>query len=42
MEKKEPYATQEEFNKRIIHFGGVPVLEPYSGIEAHIVSDLPR
>ncbi len=38
MEKKEPYATQEEFKKHIIRYHDVPTFEPHSGVKAHIVS----
>ncbi len=38
MEKKEPYATQEEYNNRIIHFDDIPAIEPHPGLEMQIVS----
>ena len=38
MEKKEPYASQEEFSKRVTHYADVPVVELGSGVKAHIVS----
>ena len=38
MEKKEPYASQEEYGKYITHYPDVPALELVHGIQAHIVS----
>ena len=38
MEKKEPYASQEEFSKRVTHYADVPVVELGPGAKAHIVS----
>jgi len=38
LEKKEPYASQEEFSKRVTHYADVPVVELGSGVKAHIVS----
>ncbi len=38
MEKKEPYASQEEFNKRVIHYPDVPLVELAPGSKSHIVS----
>ncbi len=38
MERKEPYATQEEFNKRIVHYRDVPLIELVPGLKSHIVS----
>ena len=38
MEKKEPYATQEEFNRRVIHYPDVPLADLVPGIKAHIIS----
>ena len=38
MERKEPYATQEDFNSRIIHYDDIPVIEPHLGLKMHIVS----
>ncbi len=38
MEKKEPYATQEECNKRIIHYEDTTTFETFPGVKAHIVS----
>jgi len=38
MERKEPYATQEEFNKRIIRYRDIPAVELVPDIKAHILS----
>lgn len=38
MEKKEPYATKEEFKKRIVHYADVPPLELFPDMKSHIVS----
>lgn len=38
MERKEPYATQEEFNKRVIRYRDVPALELAPGAKSYIVS----
>ena len=38
MEKKEPYATQEEYSKYVIHYTDVPTLELAPGIKTHIIS----
>jgi len=38
MEKKEPYASQEEFNRRVIHYSDVPSVELVPGSNSHIVS----
>jgi len=38
MEKKEPYATQEEFNKCVIRYRDIPLLELSPGIKVHLVS----
>jgi len=38
MERKEPYATQEEFNKRVIRYRDVPAIELRPGAKSHIVS----
>ena len=38
MERKEPYATQEEFNKRIIRYRDIPGVELVPNIKAHILS----
>ncbi len=38
MERKEPYATQEEFNKRVVRYRDVPLIELGPGIKLHLVS----
>jgi len=38
MERKEPYATQEEFNKRVIRYRDVPPIDLAPGIKCHLVS----
>jgi len=38
MEKKEPYASQEECNKRIIHYEDITAFNPHPSVKAHIVS----
>ena len=38
MERKEPYATQEEFNQRVIRYRDVPAIELRPGSKSHIVS----
>lgn len=38
MEKKEPYASQEELGQRVTHYADVPVVELGPGVMAHIVS----
>ena len=38
MERKESYATQEEYKKRVIHYRDVPPIEPAPGAKSHIVS----
>ena len=38
MEKKEPYASQEELSKRVTHYADVPVVELGPGVKVHIVS----
>lgn len=38
MERKEPYASQEEYRKYVIHYPDVPTLELIPGIKTHIVS----
>ncbi|MCK4222167.1 MAG: cupin domain-containing protein, partial [Dehalococcoidia bacterium] len=38
MEKKEPYASEEEFSKRVTHYADVPVVELGPGVKVHIVS----
>ena len=38
MEKKEPYATQEEFSKRVIRYREIPPVELVPNIKARILS----
>jgi quercetin dioxygenase-like cupin family protein len=38
VEKKEPYATEEEYKKRVIHYPDVPLIELGPGSKSHIVS----
>ena len=38
MERKESYATQEEFKKRVIRYRDVPAIELRPGAKSHIVS----
>ena len=38
MERKEPYASQEEFSKRVTHYPDVPQVELVPGSNSHIVS----
>ena len=38
MEKKEPPATQEEFNKLVIRYRDVPIVELFPGVKSHIVA----
>ena len=38
MERKEPYATQEEFNKLVIRYRDIPPVELVPNIKAHILS----
>jgi len=38
MERKEPYATQEEFDRRVVRYRDVPLIELVSGTKSHIVS----
>jgi len=38
MERKEPYATEEEYKKRVIHYSDVPTIETAPGAKSHIVS----
>lgn len=38
MEKKEPYATQEEYDRRVIRYRSVPLIELGPGSKSHIVS----
>jgi len=38
MERKEPHATQEEYNRSITHYPNVPLIDLVPGIQSHIVS----
>lgn len=38
MERKEPYATEEEFNQRVIRYHDIPLVELAPGIKVHILS----
>ncbi len=38
MERKEPYATQEEYKQRIIRYRDIPLAELVPGSNSHIVS----
>ena len=38
MERKEPYATQEEFNRRVVRYQDVPLIELAPDLNSHIVS----
>ena len=38
MEKKEPYATQEEYNKRVVRYRKTPLMELIPGARNYIVS----
>jgi len=38
MEKKEPYASKEEYQQRVIHYPDVPEIELNPGSMSHIVS----
>ena len=38
MERKEPYATQEEYNNRVIHHDDIMAFEPLPGLKGHIIS----
>ena len=38
MERKEPYATQEEFNQRVIRYRDIPAIEARPGSRSHIIS----
>ncbi len=38
MERKEPYATEEEFNQRVIRYRDIPLVELVPGSKSHIVS----
>lgn len=38
MEKKEPYATKEEYNQRVIHYREDPHIVPFPGVKSNFVS----
>ena len=38
MEKKEPYATQEEYNRRVVRQQDIPAMELIPGARSYIVS----
>ncbi|MBU2536303.1 MAG: cupin domain-containing protein [Chloroflexi bacterium] len=38
MEKKEPYATQEEYNKRVVKYSDTPLMQLNPGAKNYIVS----
>ncbi|MFC1931062.1 cupin domain-containing protein [Chloroflexota bacterium] len=38
MERKEPYATPEEFNRCITRYRDIPIIEMAPGVKAHILS----
>jgi hypothetical protein len=38
MERKEPCATQEEFNRRVVRYQEVPVIEGFPAVKSHLVS----
>ncbi|MDP6043894.1 MAG: AraC family ligand binding domain-containing protein [Dehalococcoidales bacterium] len=38
MKRKEPYATPEEFDQRVIHYRDIPSVELVPDIKAHILS----
>ena len=38
MERKEPYATQEELNQRVIRYRDIPLVELVPNAKAHILS----
>ena len=38
MKRKEPYATQEEFNQRVIRYRDIPLIGLVPGSNSHIVS----
>ncbi len=38
MERKEPYAGQEEFNQRVIRYRDIPLVELAPDVNAHILS----
>jgi len=38
VERKEPYASQEELNKRVVRYRDIPLIELGPGAKAHLVS----
>ncbi len=38
MEKKEPYATPEEYAKRVVRYEDVPPIAPFPGASVHFVT----
>lgn len=38
MERKEPHATREEFNRRVTPYRDIPLIELKPGVKSHIVS----
>lgn len=38
MERKEPYANQEEFNRRVAFCRDIPLIEIKPGVKSHIIS----
>jgi quercetin dioxygenase-like cupin family protein len=38
MERKEPYATQEDYGKYVVRYADVPIIELAPGFKTHIVS----
>jgi len=38
MEKKEPYASKEEFSERVVHYPDVPLVELAPSSNSHLVS----
>jgi len=38
MERKEPYATKEEFKRRVVRYRDIPLIELAPGSRSHIVS----
>jgi quercetin dioxygenase-like cupin family protein len=38
MKRTEPYATQEEFDQRVIHYRDIPLVELAPHVKAHILS----
>ena len=37
MAEREPYATEEEFKKRVVHYPDVPLTEVVPGSTSHLV-----